>query len=141
MTPVRDHEALLALLERRARRRFSWRRWDCVRFAAAAVKAATGRDMLGSLRWSSMRNAAAILADEGGLQAAVDRRLTPIAPALAARGDVAGVPDQRFGIRLMIVEGRTLVGVGAAGLERCPRAAMTLAWSADANDPSAWADA
>ena len=130
--PVRDHEALLALLERRARSPFSWRRWDCARFAAAAVKASTGRDVLGGLRWRSRREAAVVIEQEGGLEAAVSRRLVPIAPALAARGDVAGVPDTLFGIRLMIVEGRTLVGVGERGLERCPRAAMTLAWSADA---------
>lgn len=132
MPTPRDHEALLALLERRARRPFAWGRNDCVRLAAAAVRAQTGRRVLGGLTWRSRQAADALLEQEGGVEAAVSKRLTPIAPALAARGDIAGVPDDAFGIRLMIVEGTLLVGPGARGLVRMPRSAMTHAWSADA---------
>lgn len=127
----RDYPALLALLERRRARRFSWRSQDCVRFAAAAIKAQTGRDPLKGLpRWRSRREALALARAEGGLEAAVDKRLTRVAPARAQRGDIAGVPDPIFGVRLMVIEGATLVGPGALGLERQPRSAMVMAWSA-----------
>lgn len=127
----RDYPALFALLERRRARRFSWRSQDCVRFAAAAVKAQTGRDPLAGLpRWRTRREALAAAEAEGGLEAAVDARLKRIPPALAQRGDIAGVPDPLFGVRLMVIEGATLVGPGGHGLERQPRSAMVMAWSA-----------
>lgn len=132
MTQVRDHEALLALLASRARRPFSWRSHDCVRFAAAAVKSQTGRDPLAGLRWRTRAEAAALLDAEGGMEAAVSKRLLAVPPALAARGDIAGVPDAEFGLRLMVVEGVLLVGPGPDGLRRLPRSAMTQAWSAAA---------
>ena len=60
----------------------------------------------------------------------MDRRLRRVPPALAQRGDIAGVPDPLFGVRLMVVDGVTLVGPGARGLERQPRSAMVIAWDA-----------
>jgi len=127
----RDYSALLALLERRRMRRFSWRSQDCVRFAAAAIAAQTGRDPLFGLpRWRTRREALALARAEGGLEAAVDKRLARIPAALAQRGDIAGVPDPLFGVRLMVIEGATLVAPGAKGLERQPRSAMVMAWSA-----------
>lgn len=133
MTVPRDHGALLALLETRARVPFGHRTQDCVKLAAAAVAAQTGRDVLGDLSWSTRREARALLKEEGGLRRAVNRRLAPIAPAMAARGDIAGVIDRQFGIRLMIVEGALLVGPGEHGLVRLPRNAMTCAWTAGAS--------
>ncbi|MES3152949.1 hypothetical protein O6Y00_11155 [Sphingomonas faeni] len=65
----------------------------------------------------------------GGMEAAVSARLTAIAPALAQRGDIAGVPDDMLGLRLMVVEGETLVGPGDNGNCRQKRNAMTHAWS------------
>src|SRR3546814_3100758 len=62
------------------------------------------------------------------METAMDRRMARVAPALAMRGDIAGVPDPLTGLRLMVVEGAMLVGPGAAGLERQPRCAMTIAW-------------
>lgn len=130
----RDIAALIDLIEARSRRGFRWRRGrDCVSFAAAAVKAQTGCDPLADLpRWRTRNEALHIAAVQGGLEAAVDRRLTRIAPAMAQRGDIAGLPDELFGVRLMVVEGATLVGPGKSGPERLPRAAMFTAWSIDA---------
>lgn len=134
----RDTQALIALIAKRSGRAFRWRRGrDCVSFAAAAVKAQTGRDPLADLpRWRTRREALQIAAVQGGLEAALDRRLTRIAPAMAQRGDIAGLPDRLFGVRLMVVEGATLVGPGATGLERLPRASMVFAWSIDAQEPA-----
>lgn len=127
--PVRDIAALIALLDRRVNKPFAWRRGrDCAWFAAAAIKAQTGVNVLGDRDWSSKRGARAVIAAEGGFEAAMDRRLARIPPALAQRGDIAGVADPLFGIRLMVVEGATLVGPGVRGLERQPRSMMIMAW-------------
>jgi hypothetical protein len=131
MRPVRDIEALMALLEDRARKPFSWRDHDCVRFAAAAVRAQTGVNPIRGLRWRSKKGATAAIARFGSLEAAVDAHLTRIAPAQAMRGDIAGVPDDEFGVRLMVVEGRLLIGPGDHGIRHLPRSAMVSAWSAD----------
>lgn len=135
MNKARNIEALLALLEDCARKPFSWRDHDCVRFAAAAVRAQTGVNPIRGLRWGSKKGAAAVIARFGSLEAAVDAHLTRIAPAQAMRGDIAGVSDEEFGVRLMVVEGRLLVGPGERGLKYLPRSAMVSAWSAD--DPRA----
>jgi hypothetical protein len=129
MAQHRDIDALIAWLETVARRPFSWR-WHCVRKAAEAVKVQGGGDFLPGIACRSKRAARALIEAEGGLEAAVDRRLTRIPPALASRGDIAGVPDDEFGIRLLVVEGATLVGPGATGAQRLPRSMMTMAWSA-----------
>ncbi len=127
----RDIPALIAAIEAHAARRFAWRRGrDCVSFAAACAKAQTGRDPLADVpQWRTRREARIVAEAAGGLEHALDARLARVAPALAQRGDIAGLPDPLFGIRLMIIEGETLVGPGARGLERLPRSAMTIAWS------------
>jgi hypothetical protein len=128
----RDISALLAMIEKRSAIPFGWRGGrDCVSFAARAVKAQTGIDPRGDLRWSSMKQADAAISQEGGIEAALDARFDRIAPALARRGDIAGIVDDRFGVRLMVVEGAMLVGPSASGLDRLPRAVMTIAWNVD----------
>lgn len=129
----RDYTALVAAIDARADRPFGWKNGrDCVSFAAACVKAQTGQSPLAGLpRWRSRAAAGAIAEAQGGLEAALDARFARVAPALAKRGDIAGLPDPLFGVRLMVIEGETLVGPGARGLERLPRSCMTLAWSID----------
>lgn len=133
---VRDYQALAGFLAGRRAMPFAFGRHanDCASFAAGAIKAATGRDVLGKTRWTTRLGAVRIAKREGSFAAAVTKRLTPIAPAAAHRGDIAGVPDDAFpgGIRLMVVDGAYLVGPGEHGLLSQDRATMTHAWSADA---------
>lgn len=102
---------------------------DCVSFAAAAAGAQTGVDHLVGLEWEDEAGAYRALDVEGGLEAAMSKRLRAIAPAMAQRGDVAGVMSGNE-LGLMIVEGETLVGPGPRGLRRRRRAEMVCAWSA-----------
>lgn len=128
---TRDIEAMIAFIEQRMARPFRWGTQDCVRFAASAVQAETGENLLAGVpRWSSRREALSVLDQLGGLIAAVDARRPRIPAAFALRGDIAGIEDSLFGVRLMIVEGATLIGPGQRGLERLPREAMEMAWSA-----------
>lgn len=128
----RNIAALIATIEARAGRPFGWRNGrDCVSFAAQCVAAQTGEDILADIpRWHTRRAALATAKAQGGLEAALDAKLPRIAPVFAQRGDIAGLRDDLFGIRLMVVEGETLVGPGTTGLERLPRSMMVLAWSA-----------
>lgn len=128
----RDTAALIACIEARQARGFRWRRGrDCVSFAAACIEAQTGVDPLDGIpRWRTKAEALKAARLRGGLTKAMNKRLPRIAPAMAQRGDIAGLPDRLFGVRLMVVEGATLVGPGTTGLERLPRSEMVYAWSA-----------
>lgn len=126
---VRNIAALIELLDARIDVPFAWRgKRDCAHFADAAIEAQSGVSVIGDLAWNSRREAKAVIDAEGGFEAAMDRRLHRVPCALALRGDIAGVPDRLFGVRLMVIEGGTLVAPGSRGLERQPRAAMTIAW-------------
>lgn len=129
---MRDHDALIALLDERGATPFSWWGQDCVTFASACVKAQTGVDLVAGVgsRWTTARGAGRVLRRQGGLEEAVDRLLPAIATARAARGDVglALINDRPC---LVIFEGATVVGPGLNGLVRLPREAARRAWSAD----------
>jgi len=128
----RDYTALVATIAARSDQPFGWRgKRDCLCFAAACIEAQTGEDILAGVpEWKTRREALAIADQMGGLSWALDQKRSPLPTAMAQRGDIAGLPDDLFGIRLMVVEGDTLVGPGARGLERLPRSSMTMAWSA-----------
>jgi hypothetical protein len=131
MTKTRNIHLLIDYIERRTDGVFNWSgSRDCVAFAARCVLSVSGVDARGSLRWSSKREAKALIDAEGGLEKAMDGRLSRTPIALAMRGDVAAVADAEMGIRLMIVEGATLVGPGSNRLERLPRSEMIIAWDA-----------
>lgn len=129
---LRNHDALIALLDQRGATPFSWWDQDCVTFAAACVRAQTGVDLVAGVgsRWTTARGATRVLRRHGGLAAAVDGVLPAITPARAARGDVglASLGDREC---LVIFEGATVVGPGLSGLVRLPREAATRAWSAE----------
>lgn len=115
---------------------FVWGRQanDCVSYCVGAVIAQTGMDPLPETRfgdWTSERGALRLLKTHGGLKAMAGLVLMPVAPAMAQRGDIAGVPDAKLGIALMVVEGATLAGPGEFGTKRLPRQAMVEAWSID----------
>ena len=132
MTPRRDVAALIAFIDSRQNTAHEWGRKanDCAGFALDAVKAMTGKGRASSLKWSSRAAGLRVIKRFGSLEAAFDHYFVRIPPALAQRGDIAGVPDETFGIHPMIVEGLTLVGPGDGGNRRLPRRAMTIAWSA-----------
>jgi hypothetical protein len=128
----RDAAALIAFIDSRQNTPHHWGRYenDCVAFVLKAVKALTGHVPSGIGRWNSRRSGFRLLKKYGSLEAALDAHFERIAPAFAKRGDIAGVPDEQFGIHPMIVEGDLLVGPGERGNRRMKRSAMTVAWSA-----------
>lgn len=130
----RDINALIALIEARSAKPFDWRgRRDCVAFAAMAVAAQSGVDVLGDLKWRTRREGRALLEAEGGLLAAVDKRLARVPVAMAMRGDIGAVaagPRDVSSIRLVVIEGAMVVSPGTSGLQRQPRADLLWAWDA-----------
>jgi hypothetical protein len=128
----RDLEALLRLIDARQRIPFAWAQPDdCVSFADAAVFAQCGWRPLRGMRWTTQHGALRVIKRLGGIEPAIDARMTAIAPSMAHRGDIAGVHDPVLGIALMVIEGELLVGPGDQGLKRLRRRAMVRAWSAE----------
>lgn len=128
----RDVAALLAFINSRQNSPHEWGRNknDCVSFPLQAVKAMTGRNRASALKWNDEKSGLKTIKSVGGIEAGFNHYFQRIPPALAMRGDIAGVPDERFGIHPMIVEGELLVGPGDKGNRRLPRRAMVMAWSA-----------
>ena len=129
---ARDVAALHAFIDGRRAVPHAWGREanDCVGFVLAAVEAQTGIVVAPEATWADRAEALATIARYGSLEAAFDAHFERVPPALAMRGDIAGVADEAFGLHPMIVEGATLVGPGERGNRRVPRKAMTAAWSA-----------
>ena len=131
----RDLTALVEMIEARQNAAFRWDGNCCVRFIARGVRAQTGVNPLADLRrWRTRREALVVADEQGGLIAALDARFERIPPAFAKRGDIGGIEEPLFGVRLMLVEGATLVAPGRRGLQRLPRSAMDFAWSIEGGD-------
>lgn len=128
---MRDFEALDRYLAARFRMPFAWGSAanDCVSFYAGAAQAMAGRKLLGDLKWNSEAGAARVIRRLGGFEAAISAHMTPVAPALAMRGDAAAVDHPDHGLSLMLVEGDTLVSPGTHSLERRSRSSILLAWT------------
>lgn len=110
------HKRLAALLAASEARPFDVHRWNCGRFALAAVRASTGRQPA----WRSLPS----------LEATADSAGFPrIPPAFARAGDVvlAGDPP-RLGV---VVDGGRATFVGPHGLVRAPLTTCTTAWRID----------
>lgn len=129
---ARDIAALLSFIESRHATPHEWgrRKNDCVSFVLDAVEAQTGHGRATKLTWHDEKSGLRVIKREGGLEKAFDRYFQRVAPALAQRGDIAGVADPDLGIHPMIVEGDTLVGPADGGNQRVPRGKMVMAWSA-----------
>jgi hypothetical protein len=132
LTVARDFTALCDFIGSRQALPYAWGRDanDCVGFVLGAVEAMTGAVVGPKLKWSSEKEALKAIAKFGSLEAAFDAHFGRIPPALAQRGDIAGVPDETFGIHPGIIEGLTIVGPGEKGNRRIPRRLATVAWSA-----------
>jgi hypothetical protein len=129
---VRDIAALHAFIGERHAMPYAWGREanDCVGYVLAAVEAMTGVRVAPKLNWRDRKQALKAIKKHGSIEAFLDQHFERVPPALAMRGDIAGVPDELFGIHPGIVEGLTLVGPDEHGNRRMPRRAMTVAWSA-----------
>jgi hypothetical protein len=128
----RDTEALIAFVDSRQNTPYAWGRDrnDCIAFLLGAVEAQTGVRVAPSLKWSGPKAATTLIDRFGGMEGVLDAHFERIPPSMAKMGDIAGVPDEAFGIHPMIVEGLTLVCPGDKGNARTKRSMMTCAWSA-----------
>lgn len=106
-------------------KRFAWGSHDCVLFAVRWLEHSTGRDYLSQFpRWSSAKQALRIIKQIGGLEQAIDARLTRINPKLAKDGDVA-----LHNGCMCIFSGPHVVGPGIEKLEFFDRMNVQCAWS------------
>lgn len=126
-------ERLAAYLAEHRPHRFAWGAHDCVSFAAGAVVAITGGQVLPA-RWANCAEAARQLRQAGGLAAAVDQVLPRLAaPALAQRGDIvlAQQPVASGRARrqwLAVADGARWWAPSREGLFCGPMAAALIAW-------------
>lgn len=129
----RDLTALIAFIDSRQNRPHEFGRDanDCVSFVLGAVEAQTGTDPVPKPKWKSPATALRALRKYGSLEAAFDAHFRRIPVAMARRGDIAGIPDDDFGISPAIVEGDTIVAPGPKGNRRLKRRTATVAWSID----------
>lgn len=114
-------------------RPFAWGEWDCVTAAADEVREITGRDVLGGLAWGSARDAMRVLEAEGGMVAAVMRRLgDPIPVPFTQRGDLVLIDDESIARTpegaVAVCVGEHVVAPSAAGFAFFPLERASLAW-------------
>lgn len=108
--------------------RFAWGKRDCCRFAAAIVRAMTGRDPMRGLRGKSASKRAALrLIAEQPIAQRLDAKFERVPPAFAQRGDIV-MTDGSVGI-FWAGAGLFLGAEGEAeGLVSVPRAEFTGVW-------------
>jgi len=122
---------LEALMCERVQAPFAWGTNDCATFAADCVQAMTGVRLLPELRGhDSERTALRALAEHGGLQAIATRALgEPVAPLMAAVGDIVLVPTQRLGeLALAVCNGTVALCPGPDGLAPAAMSQAVAAW-------------
>lgn len=126
-------ERLAAYLAAMRPHRFAWGTHDCVQFAAGAIAATTGRQVL-RWQWASMADAARLLRQLGPLPVAVGSVLPALAtPALAQRGDVVLVQAPVHAGRavrqwLAVADGPQWWVPSITGLASGPMALAAKAW-------------
>jgi len=118
-----------AFMRERAAMPFAWGRNDCALFAADAVLALTGVDVVpAGLRGKGARAAWRIVRDHGGMQALASEVMGDPVPLLTARiGDVMllALPRRQA---LGICNGQTVLGPGPAGVVAMPMAHALACW-------------
>lgn len=119
---------LAAFLAQRQALPFAWGSHDCCMFAAGAVNAITGHDYSAGYAYASAEEAASLLEREGDLAAFATRCLgEPIAPALAAVGDVVLVANDGRQL-LAVCNGTSALAPGRLGLVTLGMDAALAAW-------------
>jgi hypothetical protein len=133
---VQASVAFAAVIARARRQPFEWGVHDCVTFAAAAVQATTGRQVLAELHlqptWRTAPEAAAAIDSVGSLRVALGFLFGPPVPILCARaGDVALVRDPQHPARelLAVVHHGALLAPSEAGLAVFAPTHAVAAWS------------
>lgn len=138
---ARNYSALVAYLAAREATPFGWDRTDpgvqdCLTYAAGAVLAQSGVDLLaGAPAWTNEEEARRIIALRGGLEAIVDAHLAEVPRAMAMRGDIGAVLGPR-GPLLVVIEGDTLAAPGPLRVGRLPRRVLRRAWNAVPKAPT-----
>jgi hypothetical protein len=104
---------------------FEWGKHDCVLFANNWIFLKTGKNILADYpKWASAKEALRFLQQEGGIKAAVDKRLKQIHPNLAKDGDIALYEES-----ICIFSGSKIVGPSESGLIYLDRTKALCAWS------------
>lgn len=124
------YEALDAFVDDRGARPFAWGSNDCCTLAADWVQAARGEDPMTDLRGlDTMEAAARSLHQEGGILAAVTRRMgDPLPGAFAQVGDVAMVRHNGDRLSMGVCVGAFVAAPGVAGLLMVPINQAEAAW-------------
>ncbi|WP_157755053.1 DUF6950 family protein [Variovorax boronicumulans] len=108
---------------------FDWASNDCCTFAAGAVKAITGADLMADVpAYDSALAAGRLIEDGGGLQALVTSMLgQPMSPLMAAVGDVVLLTNEGRDL-LGICNGVNAIAPGPVGLVALEMNAASVAW-------------
>jgi hypothetical protein len=120
-------------LQERARRAFAWGKQDCCMFAAAMVKAMTGRNLARGFAYKGKLGAAKLLKREGGVEGLIEGIAARYGLAehqgvfYARRGDVCLI-KLADGEALGICMGAKIAGAGPKGVEFVPLAQAKRAW-------------
>ena len=121
---------LARLMEERLGVPFVWGPNDCAAFAADAVQAQTGHDVLQELRGYRLNQRQALRRerDIGGLPVAIERAgLQPVLPTMAQRGDLVLVAQHPRPV-LAVCNGAEAVAPGRHGLVHVPLSRAVKAW-------------
>lgn len=123
-------ERLHALISTRLAVPFAWGSNDCCLWAADAVLASTGTDHAAGLRgtYGTAAEASRVLNELGGIEAVGARAGAPIAPLLAAEGDIGLLPMDGRRSMLAVCCGPGWLAPTAAGLALCQLDAARMAW-------------
>lgn len=124
-TPIEIDMTLPEYITANLQKPFAWGSHDCVLFAVGWLNVSTGRDHLAEFgSWGNAREAMRIVKRLGGLERAVDARLTRINPHLAKDGDLA-----LYKRCLCLFSGAYIVGPSHDGLAYINRLEAECAWS------------
>lgn len=129
-TPVEWRAPFEAIVRERMTTPFAWASQDCCLFAADAVMAMTGEDPAVDVRgrYSDAAQAARVLADVGGIEAAGQRAGDECKPLAAGVGDIGLVMSDDGREMLGVCVGEHWLVPGSTGLVARPLDCARKAW-------------